>query len=248
MAGSKVSELLASSALTDTDLFYVVNGGNPRKLTVSALTSHLVNNKGVVTSINGKTATTGTVTLVKSDLGLGNVPNVNPVTTLNTLSGAVVITAGANATVQTDGNNIAVGVSPNLTLDWGKVTGDLSSNITLLAALAQLGLQEPPRQVVIDGTETQEQLEAKLLLSSTDVSVHWVNVTSTTDVVMYIPSGDVPVGSLLEIRQAGSGRVTVNTLSIPVSITQPFGTTFQTNGVGTRIQLVSLGNDAWEYR
>jgi hypothetical protein len=52
MAGSKVSELLASSALGDNDLLYVVNSGNPRKLTVSALTSHLVNNKGVVTTVN----------------------------------------------------------------------------------------------------------------------------------------------------------------------------------------------------
>jgi len=248
MAGSKVSELLASSALGDNDLLYVVNSGNPRKLTVSALTSHLVNVEGVATSVNGKTATDGAITLVKGDLALGNVPNVNPVTTLNALSGAVVITPGANATVQVQDNNIAVGVSPDLTLDWGKVTGDLSSNITLTAALAQLGLQNPPRQVVIDGYETQEQLEAKRLLLDTDVSAHWVNVNSTVDVVMSIPLADVPVGSLLEIRQAGTGKVSVNTLALQVAISQPFGTTVQTNGVGTRIQLVSLGNNAWEYR
>jgi hypothetical protein len=240
MTASKVSEMLAATSPATTDLLYLVNSGNPRKITLGSLADFLTSAKTFVTSVNTLTGVNGAVTLTKSDIGLGNVPNVNPVTTLNSLSGAALIAAGDGLSVTIVGQTITIAVS-DLTLDWSALTGDWTSQTALATALANVGVQIAPRTI--------DSSSADLLLTITDCTRQWVDVDFTVPTQLILPTMSAPLGSMIELRQASAdGVVTVTAQDGGTVINQPANTFYATAGLGTRIQLVSLGSNAWEFR
>lgn len=239
MAGTKVSELQEATLLEDTDLLYVVNSGSPRKSILNTLYSWLIG-KGVVNSISGVTTTNGNVNLTSTEVGLGNVPNVNPVETINTLSGDVTLSAGSNITFNTIGNDINVNVDPALQIGFSNISGTWSDNTSLAVILASLGAQTAPRTINVGTGNTD------LLLS--DTSAIWVNADFGVDTTLQLGEIGAPEGAMIEIRQAGVGKIDVAAATGLVFITTPTGTWNITDGQGTRIQIVSLGNNQWEFK
>lgn len=235
MTGVKVSALSPATAPGLQDSTYLVNGGNPRNLTLGALITFL-ESQGLVASVNGHAGVAGAVTLVKSDVGLGNVPNVNPVVSLNSLAGAVTLAGGSGITLTIQGNIVTISIG-TLQIPWGSMTGTLANQADLSAVLASVGIQQGIRAVTAAGN-----------FLPADPSNLWVSVNSSTPVSMNMPVGvGQVIGSLIEIRQAGAGIVAI-TSDLGVVIFTPNGSLTTTGGIGTRLQLVCIGTDAWEYR
>ena len=244
MTGVKVSALLPAVNPTGADITYLVNAGSPRSLTLSALLTYLLA-QTVVTTVNGRPGANGAVNITKGDIGLPNVPNVNPVTTLNALAGGVTIAAGNGISVSAAGSNITINVS-GLTLPWGSFTGTVSAQTDLAALLASAGIQMGVRTLTVSTSSASLQSAGNFI--GTDVAALWNNVSCPTSVSVNIPVGlGASVGALLEVRQTGSGAVTV-TGDVGVTIFSPIGRPTTTIGIGTRMQLVCIGTDAWEYR
>jgi hypothetical protein len=196
--------------------------------------------KGFVKTINGISTTNGAITLTKTDVGLTNVPNVNPVQTINSLNGTVTVAAGADIIVASSGSTITVGVNPNIEIDFSQITGDISSNTPLSVALAGVGVQTAPRTI---NTST-----GNTLLQLSDTSAVWVNADFGNDTTLMLPNLNAPVGALIEVRQAGLGKLTIMPQSVETVISTPIGSWTTTNGAGTRIQIVHVGGNVWEFK
>ena len=236
MSGVKVSELTNASALSITDLLYLVNSGNPRKLTLNDLILFFKAQTGLTVSVNGIASVNNAITLDKASLALGNVPNVNPVTSLNALSGAAVLVSDGSLVVSVSGQNISFKVNPEFTLDWSKLTGSWETQAQLAAALASVGVQLTPRTT------------STTVVLSDDILRQWVNVDVAVETQMIVPSSmNAAIGALIEFRQIGQGAVTVTGDAISL-VTQPVGSKYKTTGIGSRIQIVSLGGNAWEFK
>ena len=244
MTGVKVSALLPAANPVDTDLTYLVNGGSPRSMALSALLTYLMS-KAVVTTVNGHPGVAGAVTVTKGDVGLSNVPNVAPVVTLNALAGALTIAGGPGLVVTAAGNTVTVSPS-GLTIPWGNLTGAIGLQTDLAALLASAGIQQGVRTLTVATSSGSVQVAGPFV--SSDVLALWNNVNCPTAVSMNIPVGlGAIVGALLEVRQGGAGPVTV-TGDVGVTLFAPIGVPTATGGIGTRMQLVCIGTDAWEYR
>lgn len=235
MAGTKVSQLSAATNPSVSDLLYLINAGNPRSITLSAFISFLLANN-IVTSVNGHTGVSGAVTVTKADVGLSLVPNAVPVGSVNTLTGAVVLAAGNGIALTPVGNTITLNVS-GLTNAWGSMTGSITNQGDLAAQFASLGVQQGIRAVTVSSN-----------FLSTDITNLWISCNSALAMTMNIPIGlGTAVGALIEVRQAGSGVVTIIS-DVGTTLFAPNGIATSTAGVGTRIQLVNIGTDSWEYR
>lgn len=245
MSGTKVSQLSSATTVALTDITYLVNGGNPRSLSLAALIQFLLS-QNVITTVNGHSGVAGAVTLAKSDIGLANVPNVIPVTSLNSMTGAVTVTAGTGLTITPSGNTIAVGVSPTLALPWGALSGTIANQYDLATMLAAAGIQQGVRTITVTSFSTSTQSGGNFLPA--DPATLWTNVNCPSAISVNIPAGmGSIVGALLEVRQVGSGPVSI-TNDPSVTLFSPIGVPTKTIGIGTRMQLVNIGPDSWEYR
>jgi hypothetical protein len=190
----------------------------------------------VVTTVNGKTGTAGVVSLAASDVGLGNVPNISPVASINSLNGALTLAAGTGLALSVVGNTLTLNIGA-LSLPWTSLSGDPLSNTALASALATVGVQTAPRTVTASGNFT-----------SADLHSLWVNVDVSAAAVMTVPAGlGGVVGSMLEVRQGGAGPVSI-TSAAEVTLFVPYGAITNTQYLGQRIQLICTGVDSWEYR
>lgn len=243
MAGTKVSELNAASSISNTDLFYIVNNGSPRNISISALSDFVKTHTNLINNINDITTTNNSITITSNTVGLGNVPNVNPVTSVNALHGNLNITGNTsqiNVITSNTSNSITIAIDSNFTIPFSKISGAWEDNASLLSGLASVGAEMAPRTV------NSSSNSYSLVLS--DLNLLWINADFMSNTELTISSINAPVGALLEVRQAGSGQVTVINGDANTLINYPYGTWSWTNGVGTRIQLVSLGANAWEYK
>lgn len=242
MAGIKVSDLSVASGIAETDLLYLVNSGNPRKATLLQMLTYLLSKK-VVTSINGVDGDgNGVVNLTPANLGLGNVTNALGAVSVNGVEGVLNITASTGITVTGDNAAKTVHVDATaLELPFSQITGDpVADNPALAAALASVGVQLVTR-LINAGT-------GSLDLTIQDIQRPWVDVDFTTPTSVRIPNAvNAPVGAVIEVRQEGTGVVTIVGDSIQIVNQRP-GVRYTTEGRGTRIQVVSLGTQAWEYR
>lgn len=238
MAGTKVSQLADAADIGLSDLLYLVNSSSPRKLTLQSLINFLTS-QHFITSINGLQVSDGSLEMTKSDIGLANVPNVNPVTTLNTLSGLVNIVGDSDISVDVVGSNINLSFANTLSIPFSKLTGDISDNPALAAALATVGIQQPSREINPSTSTALEALDASRL---------WVNVVYGTPVTLTLSALNLPEGAIIEIRQGGSGAVSVTEGDGATTIQRPDSIMDVTAGIGSRIQLISLGGNAWEFR
>ena len=239
MSGTKVSQLGVASSPADADLLYLVNGGNPRNFSLVALLTWL-KSKGVPVSVNAQSVTDGALVLTKTDLGLDNVTNVKGTTTTNGLEGDVVIDGVAGVTVTPNGSTNHLTIDPSgISIPFTQLTGVPTDNSALASVLASVGVQIPVRTV---------NSGSGVNLAITDVQRPWVDADFVGDTQLKIPDTvNAPVGAVIEIRQAGVGKITL-TGDVFTIVNVRFGTVFSTNGQGTRIQVVSLGGQAWEFR
>ena len=243
MAGTKVSQLPFANDPSANDITYIVNSGNSRQISLGELTNYLLTNSNVVTSVNGIIASNNAITVTKADVGLGNVPNVIPVTSLNTLTGnASIVGTTSQINISVSNEDIIMSIDPSYTLDFSHITGDWTSQSGLVSALSTIGLQTPPREININ---------TSLALESSDISALWVDCNFENNTSVVLTPLNIAVGALIELRQAGNGIITVvpglgasNTYPL---INIPVGAFGFTNGIGTRIQISSLGGNTWEF-
>ena len=241
MAGTKVSQLEVASNVDADDLFYIVNNGAPRKITTASVATIVRSLAALVNKINGKTADgTGAVTLTKSDVGLSDVPNILPVTSINALSGPLdlIPKVGGGLSVTTGTNTIEVSIDSAYSFTWDNLTGDPLANQQLSTVLAGVGVLSNPMR--LDA--------APYALTIAHTKTMWVDVASPIDVLVDVPILDIAIGSVVELRQAGAGTVGLTYNNQYMTVNVPNGSVIQTSGIGTRIQIVYLGGDAWEYR
>ena len=198
MSTIKVSDLAPATNLAGADIFYVVNGGNPRKMSLDSLILYIKTNIALALSVNSVLAINNAITLSKYDIGLGNVPNVVPVVSINGLSNAVNLSAADTTLLMTTaGQAVSFAVNPNFTLDWSKLTGNFSSQSALASALASVGVQQAPRATSLNDIVANDFLR------------QWVDVDVTTATQMTLPGNmNAPIGALIEFRQKGAGTVT----------------------------------------
>ena len=76
----------------------------------------------------------------------------------------------------------------------------------------------------------------------------WVEADFSSTTNLLLPSLNASVGSMIEIRQKGLGQIGVVSGDAYTFINTPYGTWDVTNGAGTRIQLVCLGDNVWEFK
>ena len=87
-----------------------------------------------------------------------------------------------------------------------------------------------------------------LVLNESHISCLWIDADFVFNTQLSLPSFDAPIGSYIKVRQRGAGLVTIIQGDANTSITTPNGVWNTTDGPGTRIQLVSLGNNKWEFK
>lgn len=241
MAGTKVSQLELATSVDNDDLLYIVNNGAPRKITTSSLAAVVKSLAQLVSSVNGEVPNaSGGVTLTKDDLGLGNVPNVAPVTEINSLTGSINIIPKVNGglVVTTGGGSIEVSIDPAYEFTWDNLSGNPLNNLQLSTVLAGVGVLTNP--TLLDS--------APYTITVDHAKSMWVNVSSPTDILVDIPVLDLSIGSVLELRQEGTGTVGITYNNQYMTVNVPTGSVITTSGRGTRIQLVYLGANAWEFR
>jgi hypothetical protein len=240
MAGTRLSLLNSATTLLNTDFTYLVNNGSPRKLTLQKLIEFISSQTEFVKTINGVSATENILTLTKANIGLGDVPNTNPVTSLNTVKGDITLSGATNKIdITISDHTFTFTVSPNFTLDWSKLTGSWVTQTALATTLSNLGAQIDIR--VVDSS-------SGVALILDDIKRTWVDANFLTDTELTLSAIGASAGAMIEIRQKGAGKVTVVSGDAYTFINTPYGTWSQTNGVGTRIQLVCLGNNVWEFK
>ena len=241
MAGTKISQLAPASNVIASDVLYLVNNGNPRKITLENLFTFLKSHTEVIVTLNGHGASNNALTLTKADIILDQVPNVSPVTTLNGANGAVNILGASNQLSITNvGKNITVGVANTFNLDFSKVSGNWQDNPSLSTALSNLGAQTLPR--------TLNSSSSSLDLIIEDTISLWVEADFTGTTNLTLPSLNASIGAMIEVRQKGLGVIGILSGDAYTFINTPYGTWDVTRGVGTRIQLVHLGDNVWEFK
>lgn len=241
MAGIKVSQLETASNVDGDDLLYIVNNGAPKKISTADLAGVVRKLASLVGKVNGVAPdVAGLVTLTKSDVGLGSVPNVSPVTSVNEIAGAITIfpKVGGGLVVTSDGTSIEIAIDPAYSFSWANIAGDPLTNSQLAATLAGVGVLSAPLALNAAPYE----------LSHAHTKALWVNVSSPTDVLVNLPPLDVTVGTIIELRQEGRGKVGVTYDNQYLTVNIPPGSVTETSGRGSRIQIICLGSNAWEFR
>ena len=240
MSVIKVSLLPFASNTSGSDVFYLANNLSPRKLTIDRLLEFFNTTSGCINKVNSITTIDNTTTLSYIDMGLGNVTNIKPLTALNNLSGNVTIQGVENIIdVHSSNNIITLSISANNSLDFSKVSGDWASQSGLLGALSALGCKLTPIYLNYNNS---------LVLNESHISCLWIDADFVFNTQLSLPSFDAPIGSYIKVRQRGAGLVTIIQGDANTSITTPNGVWNTTDGPGTRIQLVSLGNNKWEFK
>lgn len=240
MAGTKVSLLNNATDLQDTDVLYIVNNSNPRKLSLGALNDYVLTNTGAINVINGVNSINNAITLTKSNIGLSNVPNISPVTSINTFNGNLQI-LGSTQEIDIDntGSTITLSINPNFSLDFSKITGTWQDQPSVSSALSSVGVQSSPISL---------NANTSLVLDNEHSLCLWVDCNFQSNTAVLLSDFNPVIGTLIELRQAGLGTVTVQPLDGNEFIFYPYGTWSHTNGIGTRIQIVCIGNNHWEFK
>lgn len=241
MAGIKVSQLETASNVDGDDLFYIVNNGAPKKINTFDLATVIKKLVLLASKVNGVAAdATGLVTLTKTDIGLGNVPNKAPVTTVNELVGDLTIfpKVGGGLEVASNDTSIEIAIDPEYTFSWSNIAGDPLSNAQLATTLAGVGVLTEPVAMNTAPYELNESHSKAL----------WVNVSSPTDILVNLPPMNVTVGTIIELRQEGTGKVGITYDNQYLTLSIPIGSVTETSGRGSRIQIICLGSNAWEFR
>ena len=241
MAGIKVSQLETASNVDGDDLFYIVNNGAPKKINTLDLATVIKKLVLLASKVNGVAAdATGLVTLTKTDIGLDKVPNVAPVTTINELVGNLTIfpKVGGGLKVASNETSIEIAIDPEYAFSWSNIAGDPMTNPQLATTLAGVGVLTPP--MLMDTAPYELTLDHTKTL--------WVNVSSPTDVLVKLPLLAATVGTIIELRQEGSGKVGITYDNQYLTLNIPTGSVIETSGRGSRIQIICLGSNAWEFR
>jgi hypothetical protein len=261
MVGEKVTSFpeISASAVSASDVIYIVNGGASRKITLTEFVKWSIAN-GLVGTVNGRT---GTVTLSASDVGLGNVPNIYPITSITaggiTLVGDIVLTTadGLTTSVASATKTITIGVG-SLKIPWGSMTGSISNQTDLAAALTNVGVQLSPRYMGTPDfgypvSATIPVTGGTVQFLAEDYNHCWLDIDCPAHVTVNIPLNLAPnqtyIGKMLEVRQNNSAGSIAIGHDGGVTMNEPYGGGYtNTYMVGQRIQLVCYDTNKWEYR
>ena len=259
--GAKVSSFIPVSASQafPTDSLYIVSNNLSCQISLYELVAWMRTN-GLVGTLNGRG---NQVTLTSSDVGLNNVTNVTPVTSI-TVSGVTVNNGIAFQTADGLTANTIISTTRTLTLGignikipWGSMNSIFEEQGDLSGKLASVGIQLPPRYLATTGVPVSATIPVtggSVYFIKQDLTNMWVDVDCPAHVEMIIPYNLAPsdsyIGITLEVRQNNPlGSVSIFSDSVFVNINNPYGTIYNTtNGVGQRIKLICVSANVWEYR